>query len=39
MIDLNLEEVGCDRNINDGSFSNGLRFSVSPAGNGIKLDS
>ena len=37
MIDLNFEEVGCDRNITDASFSNGLqnfRFSVSPAGNG-----
>ena len=37
MIDLNFEEVGCDRNITDGSFANGLqnfRFSVSPAGNG-----
>ena len=37
MIDLNFEEVGCDRNITDASFANGLqnfRFSVSPAGNG-----
>ena len=42
MIDLNFEEVGCDRNINDGSFSNGLqnfRFSVSPAGNGSWIPS
>ena len=36
MIELNFE-VGCNRNLMDGSFANGLqnfRFSVSPAGNG-----
>ena len=37
MIDLNFEEIGSDRDVTNGAFSNGLqnfRFSVSPAGNG-----
>ena len=34
-IDFNYEEISCDRNINDGNWSNGLQnfcFSVSSSG-------
>lgn len=39
-IDLNFEEISCDRVITDGNFANGLqnfRFSVAPSGGGCIL--
>ena len=35
LLDINYEEISCDRNINDANWSNGLqnfRFSVSNSG-------
>lgn len=39
-IDLNYEEISCDRVISDGNFANGLqnfRFSVAPSGGGCVI--